>query len=155
MRHNINLKTDHFQFYLANEGCDVDTSEIWNPTTSHQRFALEDCLLSVGTVRYGGQTKIVVDVLDEPPKYDFDDADHIVTGSLRLDAGMLGIYAPETDEDNVVWIELAAGTYQFLVLYKNGDTVQDEMDAEGNDEYHVLLWLGVYQEAAVLKQHGA
>jgi hypothetical protein len=140
MNHFI-LENDHFQFYAGDRknGPYVDTSEIWGAGGPFACVSSQPFLVGIGTVRYGGQTRIQVEVAERPVTIS-DDWTKLGDFDLDLPSGELLLWAPETpDICRSASLRLSPGSYQGMAYCRGTNLVLDEMDEEGPDEYRIVL----------------
>lgn len=98
---------------------------------------------------------VTVDVRRTPPTDDdveLQQADHVTQASLALPSGRLLISMQDFD-DELPRIALTPGTYA-VRIYSNGLHTISEDGLDGEDRYHVVLWLTNEEHPAqVLKRY--
>jgi len=72
------IQTDHYQFFLEDSLAAVETPDLWDADALRAMVGVADGLIAVGTVRYGGETHVVVEVRTDSPPLDRDVWDQIV-----------------------------------------------------------------------------
>ena len=121
----------------------------------HAMLAVAPGLIAVGTVRFGGDLSVAIEVHEMEPAGSFDSWDQVALGSIDVPSGCLVVSAPEmTGHPDNPHISVPPGTYRALVYWGNLDSVKDEMDMHGEDHYQVALWPGTSTEPIILKQRG-
>ena len=124
---------------------------LWDKQAVSDNLAVAPDLISVGSARYGGPTRIVIEILQSRPTESFDAWDRVAECSINIHSGHMIIYAPEVDPSEAESISLPAGIYGALVYYGNLDSVSDDAGLEGGDHYRVVLWPNGYIKPAILK----
>lgn len=140
MQYEYTIITDHFQFYVEDEECGADTSTIWDTSQVNGLLAFNRCLMSIGTVRYGGETRVIVQVLDRRPIDAFDEYDHVVKASIDVPSGRLMVWSPENGFSTAPRISVKSGIHGVGVCYGNISTVTDTNVTSSKDYYKVALW---------------
>lgn len=142
MLYEFELLTDHFQFLLgdAELGPLVDTTRLWDIHSPVVSMPDAQELVGVATVRYGGTTKVQLEILRSPPGAA---AGWQTLGmfTLAVPSGRLVVWAPESaavDGGPSVWIE--PGTYSGKAAATGTEEVADEMAQRGPDVYRCSLW---------------
>jgi len=139
--YKFQMNSDHFQFLFGDRkyGSDVNTEIIWGGNINGVVF-IPPYTVGVPTIRYGGSTKLQVEVTDTPRSSDFgwQPLGHF---ELELPSGQLIFWGPElVDLSQAQSVALSAGSYAGIVLARGGELVTDEMADEGPDEYRIVLW---------------
>ena len=114
-----------------------DTSEIW---AAGGAIARGQYLVGLTTVRYGGTAKLTVDIEDATQS----DGDWTPMGDFAFEvpSGQLIVWCPElVDMGKAPTVPVSPGRYVGRGMSKNTESVTDEMDAEGQDEYRIVLSL--------------
>lgn len=111
MQYEYTIITDHYQFYVEDEECSADTSTIWDTNQGDGLLAVTSCLIGAGTVRYGGETRVIVHVLKRRPIDGFDECDHIVEASIDVPSGRLVVWSPENEFSMAPRIRVQPGIY--------------------------------------------
>ncbi|MFV9502971.1 MAG: hypothetical protein AB4911_00245 [Oscillochloridaceae bacterium umkhey_bin13] len=139
MKYSFTLTTDHFQFFLADEGYRMDTSTIWGNEALERQVASGFDLLAVGTARYGGETHVVIDILDAHFEMSAGFLGNGNTYTLHVYSGVLLLFSPESDIRAVSRINIVPGVYRVIVAFDNLDSVKDEEAFSGEDMYRLAL----------------
>jgi hypothetical protein len=96
MRSDLSVETDHFQLLFgdAELGPRVDTTHLWDNEQGVVQLDDAPELAGIATVRYGGRTKVQVEIQDDPPA---PDPEWRFVGSLRLrlPSGRLVLWGPD------------------------------------------------------------
>lgn len=151
MQYEYTIITDHYQFYVEDEECSADTSTIWDTSQGGGLLAVNSCLISIGTVRYGGETRVIIQVLDRRPIDAVDEYDHVVEASIEVPSGRLVVWSPENEFSTAPRISVRPGIYGVRVCYGNTNAVADTNATSGDDYYKVVLWPAEKQPVRVLK----
>jgi hypothetical protein len=154
MQHYFLIDADHFQFYLEDISIDHDTSILWDEDEllGNPPLAVLDGLLAIGTVRWGQQTKVGVELRQQPPtEIDETQWEQIAEASIMTRAGVLKLITPEGDDQLAPQIEVSPGTYRVRIYYGNLSSVQDELAPQGDDTYYLVLWFDSYVPPRILK----
>ena len=152
MQYDFVIPADHFQFYLEDENCQADTSEIWSKQTSDAMLAVAPCLIAVGIGRYGGGVAVTVEVQSARPTDPFASWDQVVECSIDILSGHIVITSPEGNYTEAPRIIVPPGTYRALVYYGNLDSISDENQLYGEDHYRIVLWPDSSIESVILKR---
>ncbi len=115
MQHEFIISGDHFQIYVEDENSNADTSEIWNNQTSNDMLAVASGLIAVGTIRYGGDVALTVEVLDRRPTDPLEHCDQVAECSINISSGRIVISSPEGELSKAPRITVPPGTYRALV----------------------------------------
>lgn len=137
--HKLNIFADYHQFEIRDESSESDFSDGWDEETIHTMLVatLPDAI-GIGTARNATvPVEVVVD--EQAPVDDFSEYDRVNECSLEVTSGRIVVsgneYYPEAKR-----IEVTPGTYRVRIYYKNLNTVTDDAETEGEDEYKVVLW---------------
>lgn len=139
MRYDFEIRTDHFQVLLgdAARGATADTSNLWADAGRGSSVARSRALVAIGTARYGGSTRIRVEVERVEPEP--EGWSEIGRFPLELSSGELSFWSCEVP-DAAFTIRLEPGTYVGRAFSRGTEAVVDEEAEEGPDEYRVVLW---------------
>ena len=140
----IEVVTDHFQLLFGDEAeaPRVDTSMLWDNPGRVVTLSDFPALVGLGTVRYGGTTRLTIRTADyqETPTPDWQ-----IMGSFEINvpSGRLIFWAPELEDlDRAPIIELPPGHYQGRAFIRGSEELHDEMASDGPDEYLIVLSSG-------------
>jgi hypothetical protein len=143
MQQRIELNTDHFQFLVGDRlrGPYADTTHLWDTGESVATLPNAPVLIGVATARYGGKTRIAVEVIDGNPATPDGNWQKVGSFSINTSSGSLILWAPESvDLSCLPTIQVQAGTYDGLVFSSGTEDVIDELALDGPDEYLIVLW---------------
>jgi hypothetical protein len=150
------VSTDHFQFYLGDRkrGPFIETSGLWEKGEKVAFVPDSPELVGVLTARYGGKTRIHVDVggtADEASK----GWSELGEFTIFVPSGEIIFWGPEMSEiKSCPSIKLPPGRYRGKAYSRGTDEISDEMDEEGPDEYRIEL-KPMIQEISDLQQPSA
>jgi len=137
----IELVTDHFQVLFGDEvqAPLFDTTALWDAPGRVVSLPGVSELVGLGTIRYGGTTRLTVRIADyqEAPTPDWQ-----ALGSFEVNvpSGRMIFWAPELEDiDLAPRVELPPGRYRGSVFSRGEEGVRDEMDSSGPDEYLIAL----------------
>lgn len=137
--YKLNLFADYHTFTLQDELADGDFSQGFTEETVRTMLvAILPDAIGIQTAR---NTTVPVEVVvdEKAPDDNFSDYDRVNECSLEVPSGKLVVmgndYFPEAKR-----IEVTPGTYRVRIYYKNLDSVIDDAEQEGEDEYKVVLW---------------
>jgi hypothetical protein len=134
MKLKFMIRTDHFQFFLADENYSSDTSSIWTDEAIDRQIACGTDLIAVGTVRYGGETNVIIELQDDTISENGSPACTINTSS-----GMLVLFSPESDFVTCPRIPVIPGAYKVFIAFEGLESVSSEEALTGDDQYRVML----------------
>jgi hypothetical protein len=144
------LFADYFQFYIQDEGAELDLSESWTPEAVQRLLAVAPGTIGIGTVR-NMNVPVQVEVADCAPENDLAGWDQVNECTIETSSGRLVIagctdYFPDASR-----IELPPGTYRARVYY--GDLQKLSADGlDGDDHYRIVLWGASPGPLMILKQ---
>ena len=142
---------DYHQFYLQDDDKSFgDLSEAWTQEATDRLLAVAPHVIGVGTVR---NTTVPVSVVvhDFQPKIDAGEWDHIVTASFRVDSGRIVVAGCTDYYPDAARIEVKPGIYEAIICYANLASLSPD-GLEGDDSYHIHLFLGHEIEPAIIKR---
>lgn len=143
MKREFTIYVDHFQFYLEAEGVDPDFERLWDKTSIAEGLAASYGVIAVGTARYGGDTHVVLEVLDARPAGPLDEWDKVMECSIEVLSGSVVLSTPEMGIFEETRTPVSPGVHQALVYYGNQHLVpRNGADIEGDDHYRIALWPG-------------
>jgi hypothetical protein len=142
MRYRFEIENDHFQILLGDRvyGPLVDTMHLWDSGGRVAAMPNAPELVGLGTARYGGKTRIEVEITTSPPG---PQSGWTSMGELSLyvPSGELVLWGPEAlNTDQAPAVTLEPGRYFGSAFSRGTDAVIDEMATEGPDEYVIVLW---------------
>jgi hypothetical protein len=141
MIYEFQVTTDHFQLLFGDSehGPDVDTTNLWREN-NNRVASIPPYIVGLPTIRYGGKTKVQVEVTDAPP-LGKSSWQPIGDFALEVPSGQVVFWGPElVDLSQARYVTLPAGSYAGIVLARGRECVKDEMADEGADEYRIVLW---------------
>lgn len=153
--HTFRLPIDHAQFFVEDL---ARSSHGWDLDATYDRLG-RDLLAPtpggflVATARVFGHAEVTVEVRDGAPTDALDGWDHAVECGIVVESGELRLFPPEkTGSDDVPRVPCPPGRYRALVLWGGLAAVLDELAAEGDDHYRIVLWPGAAAEPVVRKR---
>ncbi len=152
MKYNFTIQCDHYQFYIEDRFAEVDSNDLWNDVSSNDMFVVARGLIGVGTVRYGGNVNVSIEIQDHKPIINFDDWDQIVECSIVIESGTIFISSPEMPMSSSPYISITRGTYRAAICYGGLDLVKDDNTNEGEDYYQIMLWPEEFDKSKILKR---
>ena len=146
------LEVDHNQFYLEDDRARPPRHP-WGDRALLDRVDTAPGHLAVLAGRFGGEVRVMADVLDARPGDGFDPRDQVVGRGLGVPSGRIALSSPETRVPEGARRGAAPpGTHRAPVYPGNLDSVDAGDGYEGGDFYRVALWPGAAAEARVLKR---
>ena len=143
------LFADYFQLYLADDGSEIDTSEIWNDESVRLKLAVAKNTLAVGTFR-NVDVQLEIEILDNAPSIDISEWDHVSQGYLTITNGKCVVYGCTDYLPDAQRVSLPSGEYSALSLAKGLSTITEEWE-DADDYYKVVLWPSTEKEYKSLK----
>lgn len=140
--HRVELTTDHFQLLFGDslEAPFVDTTALWDSPGRVASLSETPELVGLGTVRYGGTTRLTIRVATLPQE-PLPGWQMMGRFELNVPSGRLVFWGPELEDiDQAPSIDLPIGRYRGMAFSHGTEAVVDEMADEGPDEYLVALW---------------
>jgi hypothetical protein len=95
-------------------------------------------------------TIVTVGLSTARPEIDLGLYDHAVEGGMRVSAGAIHLYGPESTAVDETIVTIPAGTYSLMVC-GSGFGTADEHGDDGNDQYRIWLWPGPVLSTRVIK----
>lgn len=142
MQQKFDVHTDHFQFYVGDRkhGPYLDTTDLWSAGSSVVTLPQSPFLVGIATARYGGITRVSIDVTTSELNMREGDWEEMGSFVLKVPSGSLVLWAPEaSDLTCAPSMSVQPGEYHGLVFSRGTDAVTDEMMLSGSDEYCVVL----------------
>jgi hypothetical protein len=143
MVYHFEVVVDHFQIMIADSvrGVDEDTTQLWDSTDGRVAQLPSRLFIAVGTVRYGGVVRVTVEVAGGPRTLP-EEWEVLGEFSLEVPSGRVVLFGPEEAGDLHLapTVPLEPALYSGCAFCKGADSVKDEMDLEGPDEYRIVLW---------------
>lgn len=140
MYYDIEIDSDHFQVFFGDRvyGPKVDTRGLWS--SGNQLVSATEDVVAIGTARFGGKTRIRVEVGSKEPETEVGWSE-MGAFQLNVRSGELLFWAPESlDLTRAPVVPIAPGNYLGRALSWGTETVIDEMAPEGLDIYRLVLW---------------
>lgn len=142
---------DYNQFYLQDDNQSFgDLSEAWTQVATDRLLAVAPHVIGIGTVR-NMTVPVSVHVGESQPKISPDEWDHITTASLQVDTGRIVVAGCTDYYPDAARIEVTPGTYEVVICYSKLSSLSED-GLDGEDSYHVYLFLGREIEPAILKR---
>ena len=141
MRYVCDVENDHFQVLLGDSvrGPRVDTRHLWDAGTTIATLPNEREIVGLGTVRYGGRVRVVIETCPSLPIAPEGWAE-LGAFTLSLPSGDLLLWGPEAEDmSKAPSVSVGPGTFQCAAYSKGTDAVPDEMAPVGNDEYRIVM----------------
>ena len=139
-KHEFEILTDHYQFFIEDAEAVFPGDDLWNVDEVSRRLAVRDGFIAVGTARFGGLTRIHINVYDARPVQAWETCDFRIECRLRVLSGRIRLSAPELVVAEGPGFQVAPGLYDVAICYVNINQVTDEEQVEGPDEYQVTMW---------------
>lgn len=136
--HKFELFADYFQLYIADDGSEVDTSDIWNDESLKFKLAVAKNTLAVGTFR-NVDVQFEIEILDAAPSINLSEWDHVSQGYLIITNSQCVVYGCTDYLPDAKRISLPSGEYSALSLAKGLNTITEEWE-DAEDFYKVVLW---------------
>jgi hypothetical protein len=139
MRTQLDVVTDHFQFFVgdAGRGPAVDTRDLW---ASGGSVKSATGLIAVPTARFGGRTSIEVHLASARLPAE-DGWTEVGQFSLAIPSGSLAVWAPEhRDPEKMAKLPVPPGSYSGVAYSRGTESIEDEMATTGGDAYRVVIW---------------
>lgn len=150
MNYHFILEGDHYQFYIEDEQCHVDTSHIWENDTKSLGVVSAHGLIGITTARFGGTLPVTLEVYSTCPQIEYELWERVVQCSIEVLSGSLVIWSPENDWSTAPRIMLEKRTYSILVCFDKVNSIQDEFAFTGEDTYHLMFWPGIYMPPTLI-----
>lgn len=147
---NFKLFADYFQFYIQDEDVEGNLSDSWNDAAVSRLLAVAPGVVGIGTVR-NMDVPVSIEVLDSEATLDLDQWDHIVECTLEVASTRLVIAGCTDYFPDAARIPVLPGIYRLRACYADLDSISED-GLDGNDRYHLKLWLAPAIEPRVLKQ---
>lgn len=148
-KYQCNLVADYFQIHLQDELCQTGLEDAWTEEATDEMLAVEDGIIGVGTAR-NTDVPVMLCIEDRQPSISFDEWDHVMECSLRIESGQLVILGCTEEFDKAARVAVAPGWYRVRVFYGGLDTVSED-GLQGDDHYAVILWPSSRRETQILK----
>lgn len=142
LERRIELTTDHFQLLFGDSVRSplVDTTTLWDKPGRVVSLAGFPELVGLGTVRYGGVTRLTVRVVDQEEEAQTD-WQLLGRFDVSVPSGRMIFWGPEIQSiREAVSLQLSPGCYRGKAFCRGAEAVVDEMAADGPDEYLIALW---------------
>lgn len=137
----FDVVADHFQVLMGDSvGAPlIDTTALWDMPGRLGVLEKFPEIVGLGTIRFGGKTRITVRVADHQ---ELPSPDWRLLGKFDLDApsGRLIFWGPEIETvKSAPGVDLSPGCYEGCAFSRGEQDVHDEMASEGPDEYLIVL----------------
>jgi hypothetical protein len=149
-RFEFRLFADYFQFYLQDEGAELDLSESWSEEAVGRLLAIAPGTIGIGTV-LNMNVPVVVEVAENAPEDDASEWDQINECDLEVSSGRVLIAGCTDYFPDAARIELSPGTYRARVYYGKLNTLSAD-GLDGQDRYKIVLWSAAPGPLRVIKQ---
>jgi hypothetical protein len=149
-RFEFRLFADYFQFYLQDEGAELDLSESWSEEAVGRLLAIAPGTIGIGTVR-NMNVPVVVEVAENAPEDDASEWDQINECDLEVSSGRVVIAGCTDYFPDAARIELSPGTYRARVYYGKLNTLSAD-GLDGEDRYKIVHWSAAPGPLRVIKQ---
>src|SRR5690606_13661776 len=137
----LDVVTDHFQLLIGDsvQAPLLDTTALWDSPGRVASLKGSPELVGLGTVRYGGKTRVTLRVGDH--------LDESLRGwsllgefFLSVPSGELILWGPELENIHLASkVSVPKDGYQGAAFVRGAVLVTDEMSPDGSDEYLVTL----------------
>ena len=144
----VEVFADYHQFYVWDAGMDPVAPEDWSDRDVANRAKTAEHVLVVCPVR-NMTVPVRISLYAKEPAFDLSLYDHVVRASVALPTGQLQVHEC-TGSEVLAW-KVEPGTYRVLALFAGLNTLSDD-GLEGQDTYHVALWLGQPAPLQVVKE---
>jgi len=146
----IRLYASHRQFYVQDSQSVGDTGNpsFWSDKACHDRLALAEGILGIGTGSYDFVT-VRAEMLSARPPVDLGEWDHVTEGGLQVRSGLILLYGCLSDSG--LFFRVQPGPYRVRCCYAN---LAASVDSTGNagDWYLVQFWPSRPSAPRVLKR---
>lgn len=139
-QHEFEIVTDHFQFFIHDAEATFPDDELWDESANARRLVAGDNFIAVGTARYGGVTRVRVDVYDARPAAMPEGCAYRAEATLHARSGRVRLSTPESVLSELPVIPVIPMPYHVQICYVNTDQITDATQTEGPDWYHVVMW---------------
>lgn len=148
--HQFELFADYFQFYLQDEIADGNLGDSWDQDAVDRLFALAPGTIGVGTVR-NMDVPVIVEVHDNQPNDNFENWDHIIECSIKVQSGKVVIAGCTDYFPDAARISVDPGCYRARIYFGQLDSLSED-GLDGDDNYRIVLWQSPAAGPLVLKQ---
>ncbi len=136
--YNFELFADYFQFYLKDEGVQIDPSRVWNREKSEQMLGACTGLIAVGTAR-NMNVPVRIIIRNEKPSLEPELWDRINECNLSIKSGKIVVMGCTDYYPDAARILVEPGVYRVRIHYGGLGTLS-ENELDGNDHYELILW---------------
>lgn len=151
MRFDLDFSTDYGQFYICDKNFlgDTDSENFWTDKAFNDKIAVEDGILGISIGNQEGIVKCELIILNSKNlKVDFDEFDHIVEASLKIDSGFFHVLDCPNSEVQFE-TEIENGEFRARVYSKNLALAFNE---NPQDSYLIEIWKEEFSKPIVLKK---
>jgi len=141
MRYDFEIQTSHFQFLVGDRGRGptADTTILWETGGAVATSPDLPEVVGVGTVRFGGNTRVSIEIIDTPllAKEDWTELGRF---SVTVTTGSLAIWGPEAANlSSMPAVPLAPGKFSGVAYVRGTEGSIDDAAPNGPDEYRIVL----------------
>jgi hypothetical protein len=143
MLKEVVVKADHFQILVGDgeKGPLVDTSGLWDSGSAIPSVSGARELIALPIARFGGNVRVEVDVLAQPPEVQSLPWESLGRFELDVSSGEVVLWGPEMpDMNGATRIEVPNGSYSGEAFSRDTDQLSDEHATDGPDRYRLVLW---------------
>lgn len=151
MRYELEIQTSHFQFLVGDRkrGPLANTTPLWKGGGGAVATSPDlPEVVGIGTVRYGGLTRVSVEITDTRPSSN-EDWTELGCFSIDVTSASLALWGPEeVNLGTMRSIPLPSGRYSGVVLLHGAEEPCDEAAQDGPEEYRLVLWPSHFGEGS-------
>jgi hypothetical protein len=149
-KYDLNLFADYYQFYLQDDDIGKGIKgEHWTQQAVDMLLAVSPYGISIGTVR-NMTVPVTIELHDKEPSIEKGRWDHINKCSMRIETGKIVVAGCMDDFAKALRIQVSPGCYQVIICYGSLNDISSD-GLEGNDHYHLYIFLGVEIEPQIIK----
>lgn len=151
MKFNLDFTTDYGQFYICDKNFlgQTDSENFWTDKAYDNKIAVENGILGIAIGNEEGIVKCEFEILvSRNLKVDFNNFDHIVEASLKIDSGFFQVLDCPNSEVQFQ-TEVENGEFRARIYSRNLALAFDE---NPQDSYLIQIWKEEFSEPIVLKR---